>query len=65
MANGLPPYVLIIAEVLDRQRGDVRIRLVADSGQPIEIWIDDSHTAPLSENNAAEVSEQRNIELPG
>ena len=65
MASGLPPYALIVAEVLDRQGGDVRVRLVADSGEPVEIWIDDSHTAPLTEDEAAEVSEQWNIGLPG
>ena len=65
MANRLPPYALIVAEIIDRQGGDVRIRLVADSGEPIEIWIDDSHTAPLSEDDATEISERWDIALPG
>lgn len=65
MVNRLPPYALIIAEVLDRQGGDVRIRLVANSGEPIEIWIDDSHTAPLSDDDATEVSDRWNVSLPG
>ena len=65
MASGLPPYALIIAEVLDKQGGDVRVRLVADSGDPIEIWIDESNTAPLTEDEAAAIAEQWNTGLPG
>ena len=65
MSHNLAPYALIIAEVLDKQGGDVRIRLIADSGEPIEIWIDESPTAPLSKDDAAEVSERWNIALPG
>ena len=65
MANRLPPYALIIVEIIDRQRGNVRIRLVADTGEPIYIWIDDSNTAPLQEDEAAEVTERWNMGLPG
>ena len=65
MTNSPPPYALIIAEFLDRRGGDVRIRLVADSGEPIEIWIDESNTAPLREDEVATIAEQWNIGLPG
>ena len=65
MTTELPPYALIIAEVLDRRGGDVQIRLVADSGDPLVVWVDDSNTAPLQEQDAAEVSERWNIALPG
>ena len=65
MASGLPPYALVIAEVLDKQGGNVRIRLVADSGEPIEIWIDESNTAPLREDEAATIAEQWKMGLPG
>jgi hypothetical protein len=66
MANKLPPYALIIAELIDRPRGGIQIRLVGnDSGEPIYVEIDDSHTTPLSEDDAAEISERWNIPLPG
>ena len=65
MANGLPPYALIIAEVVDRRGGDVRVRLVADSGEPVEIWIDESNTAPLTDDQAAQIAAQWKTGLPG
>ena len=37
---------LIIAEVVDRQGGDVLVRLNDPSGESKEVWIDDSNTAP-------------------
>jgi hypothetical protein len=65
MASVLPPYALIIAEVVDRRGGDVRVRLVADSGEPIEIWIDDSSITPLTDDQAAKIAEEWKIGLPG
>ena len=61
----LPPYALIIAEILDRPQGGVRVRLTADSGESIEVCIDDSCVAPLSEDEAAETAARWNIALPG
>ena len=60
----LPPYALIIAEVVDRQGGDVLVRLSDPSGRPTEVWIDDSSAAPLSKDDATEVAEQWRIGLP-
>ena len=63
--NKLPPYALIIAEVLDRPRGGVRVRLTGNSGESIEVEIDDSSVAPMTKDEAAEVSSQRGTVLPG
>ena len=63
--NKLPPYALIIAEVLDRQRGDVLVRLTDPDGSARNIWIDDSSTAPLQEEEAARVADDWRIALPG
>ena len=63
--NKLPPYALIIAEVLDRQRGDILVRLTDPDGSPRNVWIDDSSTAPLQEEEAARVAADWRIALPG
>ena len=65
MANRLPPYALIIAEVVDRQRGDVLITVTDPDGTSKDVWIDDSSAAPLQEEEAATVAEQWKIALPG
>ena len=61
----LPPYALIIAEVVDRQGGDVLVRLNDPSGESKEVWIDDSNTAPLSKDDATQMAEQWRTSLPG
>ena len=64
-ANKLPPYALIIAELIDRPRGGIRIRLVNNnSGEPMYVDIDDSHAAPLTKDEAVEVSKQWRIAPP-
>ena len=64
MSNKLPAYAVIIAKVAGRQRGDVLVTLTTPSGQSQEVWIDDSNVAPLSEDEAAEISQRWNIALP-
>ena len=65
IANMLPPYALVIAEVIDRQGGDVLIRVTDPDGTSKDVWIDDSNVAPLREEEAARVAEQWKIALPG
>ena len=64
VANVLPPYALVIAEVVNRQGGNVLIRLMDADGGPKDVWIDDSSAAPLQEEEAATVAEQWRIALP-
>ena len=61
----LPPYALIIAEVVDRQGGDVLIRLTDPDGSSKNVWVDDSSTAPLSEEETAKIAADWRIALPG
>ena len=68
MNNKLPPYALIIAELIDRPRGGILIRLVGnESGRPVYVYveIDDSYVAPLTKDEAIGVSERWRIAIPG
>ena len=64
MVSKLPNYALIIAEVIEYERGTLRIRLTGEDGKPMYIWIDDSNTAPLTEEAAHEISQRYGAHLP-
>ena len=62
--HNLPPYALVLAKVKDRQRGDVLVQLTGPSGEPMDIWIDDSSVAPLSKDDATTLACSWNVALP-
>ena len=54
--NKLPPYALILAEVINYERGCLRVRLVdAKDGHDVYVEMDDSITAPMPLWTKAEV----------
>lgn len=65
MLSELPPYVLIIAEVVGYERGEVQIRYKKPNGHEDTIWMDTSNITPLQKEQAEEISKQWNIGLPG
>lgn len=60
----LPPYALVIAEVVECNRGEVFIRYRKSDGQKDTIWMDKSNVALLEKEDAGEISKQWNIEIP-
>ena len=60
-----PPYALIIAEVVEYNRGDIRIRYKRPDGEEDTIWMDTSSIAPLQKEQAEQISKQWEIGLPG
>ena len=65
MTGRLPTYALIIAEVVDYERGDVQIRYVTPDGKDATVWMDTSNVAPLRAEEAESIATQWNIALPG
>ncbi len=65
MASKLPNYALIVAEVIEYEQGTLRVRLTGQDGEPMYVCIDVSNTAPLTEEEAHEVSQRYGIHLPG
>ena len=64
VATKLPPYALVIAEVVDCNGGEVHIRYRSSDGQEDTIWMDKSNVALLKKEDAGEISKQWNIGLP-
>ena len=63
--NGkLPSYALILAPVLGRPRGGVKVRLTLDDGKEIEVCLDDSCIAQLTTDEATAISKEHQIGLP-
>ena len=65
MTGKLPAYALIIAEVVEYERGDVQIRYVTPDGKDATVWMDTSNTAPLRAEQAESLASQWSIALPG
>ena len=65
MASELPPYALIIAEVVDYNNGSIHIRYKRPDGEEDTIWMDTSNIAPMQKDAAEEISKQWEIGLPG
>ena len=59
----LPPYALILAEVVDRKGSDVLVAIYGPKGEPEHIWVEDSAVAPLSRSEAEQMAETWNIGL--
>ena len=64
VATKLPPYALVIAEVVDCNGGEVHIRYRSSDGQEDTIWMDKSNVALLEKEDAGEISKQWNIGIP-
>ena len=63
--NKLPPYALILAEVINYERGCLRVRLVdAKDGHDVYVEMDDSITAPLTVEEADEISKRYGADVP-
>ena len=61
----MPPYALILAEVINYERGCLRVRLVdAKDGHDVYVEMDDSITAPLTVEEADEISKRYGADVP-
>ena len=64
VATKLPPYALVIAEVVECNRGEVCIRYRKSDGQEDTIWMDKSNVALLEKEDAGKISKQWSIGIP-
>ena len=65
MTNGLDPYALIIAEVVNYDTGDLKIRLTDSSGKSQIISVSpENNITSLTKEQAIQVASQYDMELP-
>ena len=60
----LPAYVLILAPVLEYERGEVLAGYTTPNGERCEIRIDSEKAAPVSRERAEAIAKDMGIELP-
>ena len=58
------PYVLIIAQLVNRPLNGIVINLTDENGEDCHARIDDSNTAPLTREQADQIAQRWSIGLP-
>ena len=58
------PWALIIAEVVEYERGNVRVRVTGPDGEDRFVDMDTSSVAPLTDDVADEIAGRFDIDVP-
>ncbi len=57
-------YLAIIAEVIEYEHGQVRVRLEGTDGEAVYVWIGDTYAAPLTDEQARVLGQQYDLQVP-